>query len=262
MGIVQDTLCGVRKMTLRDCFMDRDFVQNILLWVPSWDGVLPPPAIIKPKPLWTGKQLVSMVIPKGVNYFRQDGQKPDPLPTNDSGVLIEDGEILYGIIEKKAVGASSGGIVHIVFRERGPEACRDFIGGIQKVVNYWLLHNGFSIGIGDTVPDPDTQQNIVDLVADAKRLVKETIELAHMDGLESEPGMTMRESFENTVSNFLNDARDKAGKSAQESAKDDNNVKQMVVAGSKVCLIVSYCALPAHTLIGRDHSSISLKCLL
>lgn len=35
MGIVQDTLCGVRKFTLRDCFMDRDFVQNILLWVPG-----------------------------------------------------------------------------------------------------------------------------------------------------------------------------------------------------------------------------------
>lgn len=60
MGIVQDTLCGVRKFTLRDCFMDRDFVQNILMWVPDWDGVLPPPAIIKPKPLWTGKQILSM----------------------------------------------------------------------------------------------------------------------------------------------------------------------------------------------------------
>lgn len=233
MGIVQDTLCGIRKMTLRSTFMDRDFVQNILLWVPGWDGVLPPPAIIKPKPLWTGKQLVSMVIPKGINYFRQDGSKPDPHSVNDAGVLIEDGEILYGIIEKKAVGASSGGIIHIIFKERGPEICRDFVGGVQKVVNYWLLHNGFSIGIGDTVPDPGTAQNIVNFVLEAKEKVKETIDMAHLDGLEAEPGMTIRESFENKVSNFLNDARDKAGKSAQESYKDDNNVKQMVVAGSK-----------------------------
>lgn len=236
MGIVQDTLCGTRKMTLRDTFMDRDFMQNILLWVAGWDGVLPPPAIIKPKPLWTGKQLLSMVIPKGVNYFRQDGSRPDPISANDSGVLIEDGEVLYGIIEKKAVGASNGGIIHIIFKERGPEICRDFIGGVQKVVNYWLLHNGFSIGIGDTVPDGTTAQNILDVVAEAKRLVRNTIEEAHQDGLEAEPGMTIRESFENKVSNYLNDARDKAGKNAQESAKDDNNVKQMVVAGSKVFL--------------------------
>lgn len=232
MGIVQDTLCGTRKITLRDTFMDRDFVQNLLLWVPGWDGVLPPPAIIKPKPMWTGKQMLSMVIPKGVNYFRAES-KPDPLHAEDSGVLIEDGQILYGMIEKKVVGASSGGVIHIIFRERGPEICRDFIGGIQKVVNYWLLHNGFSIGIGDTVPDPSTQQYIVDIVSEARRQTREVTELAHMDGLESEPGMTIRESFENKISNILNTARDDAGKNAQESFKDENNVKQMVVAGSK-----------------------------
>lgn len=233
MGIVQDTLCGIRKMTLRDTFMDRDFVQNLLLWVPGWDGVLPPPAIIKPKALWTGKQLVSMVVPKGVNYNKQGGGTPDPLQLEDASVMIEDGEIMYGVIAKQAVGASAGGIVHIIFRERGPEACRDFIGGIQKVVNYWLLHNGFSIGIGDTVPDPATQQNVVNFVAAARRLVHETIELAHMDDLDAETGMTVRESFENTVLNYLNDARDKAGKSTQQSLKEENNVKQMVVAGSK-----------------------------
>ena len=54
MGIVQDTLCGIRKFTLRDTFLDWAQVQNILLWVPDWDGTVPTPAIIKPKPLWTG----------------------------------------------------------------------------------------------------------------------------------------------------------------------------------------------------------------
>lgn len=151
---------------------------------------------------------------------------------------MDNGQILSGVIDKKAVGASSGGIVHIIFRERGPEACRDFMGGIQKVVNFWLLHNGFSIGIGDTVPDPATADSIVGFVSAAKENVKQTIETAHMDGLESEPGMTIRESFENKVSNYLNDARDKAGKSAQASLKDDNAVKQMVVAGSKVCTVL------------------------
>ncbi|KAK7680370.1 DNA-directed RNA polymerase II core subunit rpo21 [Cerrena zonata] len=49
MGIMQDTLCGVRKFTLRDCFLDWTQVQNILLWVPEWDGSIPTPAIIEPK---------------------------------------------------------------------------------------------------------------------------------------------------------------------------------------------------------------------
>jgi len=61
MGIVQDTLCGIRKFTLRDTFLDWNQVQNILLWVPKWDGTVPIPAIVKPKPLWSDKQILRLV---------------------------------------------------------------------------------------------------------------------------------------------------------------------------------------------------------
>ena len=55
MGIVQDTLCGIRKFTLRDCFLDWNAVQNILLWVPEWNGEIPTPAIIKPQAALDGQ---------------------------------------------------------------------------------------------------------------------------------------------------------------------------------------------------------------
>ena len=45
--------------------------------------------------------------------------------------------------------------------------------------------------------------------------------------------MTIRESFESRVERKLNLARDQSGQYAQKSLKKDNNVKQMVVAGSK-----------------------------
>lgn len=232
MGIVQDTLCGIRKFTLRDCFMDRDFIQNILLWVPEWDGVIPPPAILKPKQLWTGKQILSMCIPKGINLTRApDPASPNPL--EDNGMWIEDGEIMYGIVDKKTVGASQGGIIHIIFREKGPTVTRDFFSGVQKVVNFWLLHNGFSIGIGDTVPDKGTMEAITGFIEEAKNTVAEVILQAQEDKLEPEPGMSIRESFESKVNKALNSARDKSGRSAEKSLKGDNNVKQMVVAGSK-----------------------------
>lgn len=70
MGIVQDTLTAVRKMTMRDCFIEKDLLMNLLMWLPQWDGKVPTPAIIKPKPLWTGKQLFSLIIPGKVNLLR------------------------------------------------------------------------------------------------------------------------------------------------------------------------------------------------
>uniref|UniRef100_A0A8H7YB65 DNA-directed RNA polymerase subunit n=2 Tax=Psilocybe TaxID=71950 RepID=A0A8H7YB65_PSICU len=232
MGIVQDTLCGIRKFTLRDTFLDWNQVQNILLWVPEWDGTVPIPAILKPKPLWTGKQILSLTIPRGINIHRS----PDPKSSNpvfDDGVLIENGELIFGIVEKKTVGASQGGLVHVVFREKGPEATRQLFTGLQMVVNYWLFHNGFSIGIGDTIADSATMSYITQTIAERKANVAQIIEDATHDRLKAAPGMTIRESFESLVERQLNLARDTSGQYAQKHLKEDNNVKQMVVAGSK-----------------------------
>lgn len=48
------------------------------MWLPSWDGKMPVPAILKPKPLWTGKQLFSLIIPgTNVNVIRTHSTHPD-----------------------------------------------------------------------------------------------------------------------------------------------------------------------------------------
>ena len=232
MGIVQDTLCGIRKFTLRDTFLDWNQVQNILLWVPDWDGTVPIPAIIKPKPLWSGKQILSMTIPRGINIHRN----PDPKSSNpifDDGMLIENGEIIFGIVDKKTVGAAQGGLVHVCFREKGPEATKQLFTGLQMVVNYWLFHNGFSIGIGDTIADRKTMAFITERIQESKHKVSGIIEDATLGRLKAQPGMTIRESFEKKVERELNLARDECGQYAQKHLKEDNNVKQMVVAGSK-----------------------------
>ncbi|KAJ3181374.1 DNA-directed RNA polymerase II subunit rpb1 [Gaertneriomyces sp. JEL0708] len=238
MGIVQDTLCGIRKFTKRDTFLDRQFVMNLLLFVPDWDGTLPQPAIIKPVPMWTGKQIMSLIIPAKINvtgyHAAFDEQTdPDDGSTTDCKVLIQDGELLSGILCKRTVGSSANGIVHVAMNEHGPEAAKRFFNGTQTVVNYWLLQNGFSIGIGDTIADRPTMQQVNDTIAHAKREVTKIIEKAQSDKLEGLPGMSVRETFESLVNKELNRARDNAGKSAQASLKEYNNVKQMVVAGSK-----------------------------
>lgn len=56
MGIVQDALCGAFKMTRRDVFLTKEQMQNLLMFLPTWDGKLPQPAIIKPASMWTGNK--------------------------------------------------------------------------------------------------------------------------------------------------------------------------------------------------------------
>lgn len=61
-------------------------------------------------------------------------------------VLIENGELMTGIICKKTVGAAGNGLNHIIMVEEGPEIAKEFYGDLQKVVNNWLLVEGHSIG--------------------------------------------------------------------------------------------------------------------
>lgn len=66
-------------------------------------------------------------------------------------------------------------------------------------MNYWLLQNAFSIGIGDTIADASTMEKINETISKAKNEVKELIRKAQAKELEAEPGRTMIESFENKV---------------------------------------------------------------
>lgn len=236
MGIVQDTLCGIRKFTRRDVFMDYSQVMNMLMWVSSWDGVIPTPAVLKPVPKWTGKQLMSLIIPSvnlvGYHSAHPDNETGDMSP-GDTKVLIEDGLLLCGTLCKRTVGNSPGGLVHVIWNEHGPEVTGNFFNNVQTVVNYWLLGHGFSIGIGDTIADSQTMETINNTIASAKEAVRRIILQAQENKLSCNPGMTLRESFESEVNKVLNKARDASGTSAQRSLKEQNNVKQMVVAGSK-----------------------------
>ncbi|CAB0039622.1 unnamed protein product [Trichogramma brassicae] len=217
MGIVQDTLTAVRKMTKRDVFIDKEQMMNLLMFLPNWDCKIPKPCILKPKPLWTGKQLFSLIIPGNVNMIRTHSTHPDEeddgpykwISPGDTKVMVEHGELIMGILCKKTLGTSAGSLLHICMLELGHDVCGKFYGNIQTVINNWLLYEGHSIGIGDTIADPQTYMEIQKAIKKAKEDVIEVIQKAHNMELEPTPGNTLRQTFENQVNRILNDARSK-----------------------------------------------------
>lgn len=81
---------------------------------------------------------------------------------------MEDGELVSGILCKKSLGASGGSLLHIVYLEQGYEQAGEFYANIQVVVNNWLLIEGHTIGIGDTIADSQTYSKIQDAIKKAK----------------------------------------------------------------------------------------------
>ena len=237
MGIVQDSLLAMQKMTKRNIFLERDLVFNILMWIVNWDGRVPPPAIMKPKELWTGKQIVSLILPK-INLKGKANNGPKAGESNtfnafDHMVTIQDGELLEGTIDKKTIGSGMGGIIHTAWLDVGHQETARFMNQVQQVTNHWVLQSSFSIGVTDTVADVDTMKTIEKTINNAKLQVLDLVRRGQQGNLEIQPGRTMIESFETFVNKVLNTARDASGKSAQGSLDETNSVKAMVTAGSK-----------------------------
>ena len=241
MGIVQDTLTAVRKMTRRDVFIEKTDFMNLLMHLPSWDGRIPQAAILKPKVLFTGKQLFSLILPSEVNCVRTHSQHPDEedssvnkwISPGDTKVLVENGQLLSGILCRKTLGAAPGSLAHIIFMECGHEIAAKFYYHVQLVVNNWLMLEGHSIGIADTIADQQTYETIQATIKKAKNEVHKVIENAHKDALGPTPGNSLRQTFENMVNGLLNGARDNTGSSAQRSLSDFNQFKAMVISGAK-----------------------------
>eukprot|EP00514_Thraustochytrium_sp_LLF1b_P002088 CAMPEP_0184516942 /NCGR_PEP_ID=MMETSP0198_2-20121128/5298_1 /TAXON_ID=1112570 /ORGANISM="Thraustochytrium sp., Strain LLF1b" /LENGTH=1771 /DNA_ID=CAMNT_0026907297 /DNA_START=225 /DNA_END=5540 /DNA_ORIENTATION=- len=240
MGIVQDSLLSSWRMTRRDIFLNENELYNILMWVDGFNGEVPIPAIMVPlknKPgqyhaLWTGKQVFSTIIPSGIN-LQAKGNKIRELNIEDSSVLIQEGQVITGIIDKGTLGAKQNGLIHTCFNELGPEVTRVLMNQIQKISNHFILHFGFTVGIGDTIADHVTLEKVQGILDGAKVKVSQLVKEGQRGTLKVQPGRTMQESFEDHVNICLNGAREEAGTESGESLTTENAFKATVISGSK-----------------------------
>ena len=183
MAIVQDTLLACRIMTKRDTFIKKDVFMNIIMWLENWDGKVPKPAILKPEPLWTGKQVFIDDSSATSTSSKRSAWAETRI---DLDFRVERhgrrgsrrGELITGILCKKTMGSGGGGLIHVTWEEWGPTAARDLVSQVQWLVNYWLLHHGFTMRHLDTIADDGTMRTINDTITKAKSDVKEVIALA------------------------------------------------------------------------------------
>ena len=104
-------------MTKRDEFIEKDVFMNMLMWLENWDGQIPIPTILKPRPLWTGKQIFNLFLPEGVNCRRntswhKDNEPKDMSPTDSQVGHLFSHSRRFTVSSQKPVfaSASCGGI--------------------------------------------------------------------------------------------------------------------------------------------------------
>jgi len=124
----QDFLTASYLITQRDVFYNRDklFALVTCFGLAEEQVDIPTPAILKPVPLWTGKQLFSVMIRpnKDMNFFLSFEVKEKNYDSNlklkhfcpnDGYVCFRNNELISGNVVKKTIGGGSKtGLLYIL----------------------------------------------------------------------------------------------------------------------------------------------------
>lgn len=205
-------------------------MMNLMSTNLKFDGNIPKPAYNKDGvQKWTGRQVLSTIIPKNISV------KPPKVDVNNKNVLIiENGEIIQGTVDKNMYQSRTKGLVHSIVNECGTEEARLFFDNTQKLICNWLVNAGFSVGISDLIVDEETKTDLAATIHDMKVKVYDMIKNIHLGKFDNKSINSNSEYFEDEVNNILNQAREAVGKKAL--AKIDDNVNRMinmVKSGSK-----------------------------
>jgi len=191
------------------------------------------------EPYWTGKQMFSLILPKGLNLgfkasFCKNCDKCKGMECDDDAfIVIRDGEIESGTIDAAGVGAFKGKITDRVIKEYGPTIGAGFIDAMTQMAIRGIMLAGFSFGIDDEDIPKEAEDQIQDVLNAAMENVTKLIAAYEAGELEPLPGRTLDETLEMRIMQTLGKARDSTGSIAGRYLGLDNSGVVMAVSGAR-----------------------------
>lgn len=246
----QDFITGSYLISHKDSFFDRATLTQLLSMMS--DGSLqfdiPPPAIMKPQYLWTGKQLFSLLIkpnkdsPVVINLDAKNKvyvppkskSLPNEMSRNDGFVVIRGSKILSGVMDKSVLGdGKKHSVFYTILRDYGPQEAANAMNRMAKLCARYLGNRGFSIGISDVTPGENLKAKKEELVEIAYAKCDELIDLYNRGKLETQPGCNEEQTLEAKIGGLLSKVREEVGEVCINELDNLNAPLIMATCGSK-----------------------------
>lgn len=224
-GLIQDHISMGVWLTNRDTFFTRSEYFQLLYSClrPENNHTVTgrittlTPAVIKPRPMWTGKQVVTTVL-KNIT--------PDDHPgltlsgksqtsghrwgdgSEEATVMFKDGDLLMGILDKAHLGPSGGGFVHSVYEAYGHTVAGQLLSVLGRLLTRLLSMRAFTCGMDD-----------LDLTAEGESTRRRNLSQAETIGLEvaakyvtlDEKQLGSGKELQNRLQDVLRDDEKQAG---------------------------------------------------
>lgn len=245
---IQDFITAAYLLSSKDNFYDRKTFTQICMYMLRFGEQLdlPPPTILKPQMLWSGKQVFNVLMkpnkdcPVLVNLdaacreFLPPKGYPRDLDPNDGWLCIRNSEVMCGVMDKSTIGSGKkDSVFYAMLRDYGPQVAAEAMNRLSRLSARWFGNMGFTIGITDVYPGEQLLKTKKDLVEKAYADCEEVI-IKFRDGrLEKAPGCDEQQTMENQISGILSKVRQQAGDVCISELSRKNSPLIMATSGSK-----------------------------
>uniref|UniRef100_M3ZP94 DNA-directed RNA polymerase subunit n=1 Tax=Xiphophorus maculatus TaxID=8083 RepID=M3ZP94_XIPMA len=203
-GLIQDHMVSGTKMTIRGCFLTKDqYTELVYRGLTDKTGRvrLLAPAVLKPQQLWTGKQVVSTlllnILPDKAVPLNLTGKAKIPgkawiqLPPRsspgynpesmcESQVVIRQGELLVGVLDKAHYGSSAYGLVHCCYELYGGETSGKLLSCLARLFTAYLqLYRGFTLGVEDILVKPGANMRRKQIIQESLKIGTKALQAAY-----------------------------------------------------------------------------------
>lgn len=167
-GLIQDHVSMGVWLSNKDTFFTREEYHELLYsclrpedgHTTSGTVLTVEPAIWKPRPLWTGKQVFTTVLKntqpqeyQGLTLASksQTSGKLWGAHSEEQNVVVQDGELMGGVLDKSQIGPAGGGIINGIYEAYGSRTAGQVLSVLGRLLTRLLNMRAFSCGVEDII---------------------------------------------------------------------------------------------------------------
>lgn len=212
-GLIQDHISVSVDLCSKDSFFDRGAYQQLVYsairpesgHINSERIELVPPAVIKPVPRWTGKQVITTILknikPNNCGDLWMNGKTQVKgerwgVHVEEGQVMFRDGEFVCGILDKSQLGPSTGGLIHAVHEIYGPAVAGKLLSSMGRLLTRYEAERAFTCGMDDLTLTPEGEAARKDKLKAARavglKVAAQYVTLADRNPDKSDPELLKR----------------------------------------------------------------------